>query len=93
MKRSAEKIVTSAKEKAPVDTGALQASITHKGLDGSYRQGAIVFTPTEYALYQEFGTVKMKAHPFMRPAFEENKTLIENDIKNFVSNRLRIIAK
>ena len=42
----------SAKKKAPKDTGALRRSITSKvdGLTG------IVFTPLEYAAYQEFGT-------------------------------------
>ena len=42
----------SAKMKAPKDTGALRRSITSKvaGLTG------IVFTPLEYAIYQEFGT-------------------------------------
>ena len=42
----------SAKRKAPKDTGALRRSITSKvdGLTG------IVFTPLEYAAYQEFGT-------------------------------------
>ena len=42
----------SAKMKAPKDTGALRRSITSKvdGLTG------IVFTPLEYASYQEFGT-------------------------------------
>ena len=42
----------SAKMKAPKDTGALRRSITSKvdGLTG------IVFTPLEYAAYQEFGT-------------------------------------
>ena len=42
----------SAKMKAPKDTGALRRSITSKvdGLTG------IVFTPLEYAIYQELGT-------------------------------------
>lgn len=42
----------SAKMKAPKDTGALRRSITSKvdGLTGT------VFTPLEYAIYQEFGT-------------------------------------
>ena len=42
----------SAKMKAPKDTGALRRSITSKvdGLTG------IVFTPLEYAAYQEVGT-------------------------------------
>ena len=42
----------SAKQKAPKDTGALRRSITSKVEDN---QG-IVFTPLEYAPYDEYGT-------------------------------------
>jgi hypothetical protein len=32
------------------------------------KRGAIVGTPVEYGVYQEFGTRKMNAQPFLRPA-------------------------
>ena len=32
--------------------------------------GAIVGTPVEYGVYQEFGTRKMFAQPFLRPAID-----------------------
>ena len=45
-----------AKDKAPKDTGALRRSITSKvELTGNSIEG-IVFTPLEYAQYQEYGT-------------------------------------
>ena len=45
-----------AKDKAPKDTGALRRSITSKvEVTGNSIEG-IVFTPLEYAPYQEFGT-------------------------------------
>ena len=45
-----------AKDKAPKDTGALRRSITSKvELTGNTIEG-IVFTPLEYAPYQEFAT-------------------------------------
>jgi len=34
------------------------------------KNGAIVGTPVEYAIYQEFGTRKMNAQPFLRPAMD-----------------------
>lgn len=34
------------------------------------KNGAIVGTPVEYAVYQEFGTRKMNAQPFLRPAMD-----------------------
>ena len=45
-----------AKDKGPKDTGALRRSITSKvEVTGNSIEG-IVFTPLEYAPYQEFGT-------------------------------------
>ena len=45
-----------AKDKAPKDTGALRRSITSKvEVTGNAIEG-IVFTPLEYAPYQEYGT-------------------------------------
>ncbi|MFW6214135.1 MAG: HK97-gp10 family putative phage morphogenesis protein [Spirochaetota bacterium] len=53
---------------APVDTGNLRGSISHRfagPLEGE------VFTPVEYGPYIEYGTRKMKAQPYMRPAVDE----------------------
>lgn len=67
----ADKVVARAKELVAKLTGTLASTIV---------RGALVVTRTDayvqiaagdgtrYALYQEFGTHKMKAHPFMRPA-------------------------
>jgi HK97 gp10 family phage protein len=58
-------IESNAKILAPIDTGNLRNSIktTQLGIN-SYR----VSTNVHYAIHQEYGTYKMKAHPFMRPA-------------------------
>lgn len=40
-----------------------------------------VGTNVEYAPFQELGTVKMSARPFLRPAFENNKEEIERIIE------------
>ena len=56
-----------AKVRAPVDTGALKNSIhTEKKKPGLYW----VADGVEYGVYQELGTHKMSAHPFMKPAVE-----------------------
>lgn len=39
-----------------------------------------VGTNVQYAPYQELGTIKMDARPFLRPAFENNETEIEQII-------------
>lgn len=53
-----------AKESAPVDTGRLRNSITHE-VD---EKDVYIGTNVEYAPHVEFGTVKQKAQPFLRPA-------------------------
>ena len=60
---------THAKEYSPVDTGRLKGSITHRQKS---EDTEIIGTNVEYAPYQEFGTYKMAAHPFMRPAIENH---------------------
>jgi len=58
-------IQAEARQLSPVDTGRLKSSImVEKDGDDS----AIVGTDTPYAPHLEFGTKKMKAQPFMRPA-------------------------
>ena len=49
-------VESAAKDKAPKDTGALRRSITSKvEVTGNSIEG-IVYTPLEYAPYQEYGT-------------------------------------
>ena len=55
------------KVRAPVDTGALKNSLnTSEVNDLNYR----VSDGVEYGIYQELGTSKMRAQPFMVPAVE-----------------------
>lgn len=55
---------------APVDTGNLRASIGYKTDESDNTM--YVGTNVEYAPYQEFGTYKMAAHPYLRPALEDH---------------------
>ena len=57
-----------AKTLAPVDTGALRAGIHTEPTDDDL--AVIVGDAVEYGIYQEFGTYKMAAQPFMIPAVE-----------------------
>lgn len=66
------KVEKSAKQNAPVDTGRLKASITHK-VDGLM---GVVGSDVEYAPYIELGTQRMKAQPYLRPALYDNKSNI-----------------
>ena len=66
---------------APVDTGRLRGSITHLVDDRSVTIG----TNVEYGKYQELGTSKMKAQPFLWPAIvnniDEYKDILRNELE------------
>lgn len=91
LNEGADKIVASAKSKAPKGiTGNLEAAIGKNEFwdrGGKYSiyagiQVNEVFTKADgwYARMQEMGTSKMKAQPYLRPAFNENKAGINNAI-------------
>ena len=67
-------VLRRAKQKAPVDTGALRANIFS---DHPSPDEADVVSPMEYSIYQEMGTYKMAAQPYMRPALDESQDQIE----------------
>ena len=70
-----------AKAKCPVDTGNLRNSISHAASGDS----AYIGTNVEYAPYVEFGTRKMAAQPYLKPAAEghaaEYKAIAETYLK------------
>lgn len=68
----------SAQQKAPVDTGTLKRSIKLDIQNGGMR--AKTEATVEYAPYQEYGTRFMNAHPYMKPAFNQQKGKFENDL-------------
>lgn len=57
-------VQSEARAECPVDTGALRRSI-HGKVDGTT---GTVGSNCEYAAYQEFGTYKMDAYPYLVPA-------------------------
>jgi HK97 gp10 family phage protein len=59
----AEDVATFARQMVPVDTGELRDSIEVTG------EGVVA--GTDHAVYVEFGTFKMTAEPFLRPAADE----------------------
>ena len=72
LRRAALAIEADAKALAPVDTGALRASIS-SSFTGDGRGGAMtaeVGPTVEYGVYLEYGTSVMGAQPFMGPAFD-----------------------
>lgn len=80
---SALNIQTGAKRLSPVDTGRLRSSITIESFNDGLAQR--VGTRVNYAAYQEFGTVKMKAQPFLFPAAEAERHKFEDTIRLYVN--------
>lgn len=64
-----------------IDTGALVNSIQTEmqGLQG------IVYTNQEYAVYLEYGTIRMSPRPFMIPATERERPEFERRMGNLES--------
>jgi len=73
LRKLAFDIVSLAKQKAPVDTGALRGSINNEKLG----KGQVVFVGVEYGAFVEFGTTRQGAQPYFVPAIRE----VEKDLK------------
>lgn len=71
VERRAKQIVV---EKGIIDTGNLLNSIAVIPASPSVRE---VLSGAEYSIYNEYGTCKMAARPYMRPALDESSAAIE----------------
>ena len=79
VEQTTQRAIGDAEANVAVDTGMLKQSIVH-GSDVVYNTDSvtgIVGTSAYYAIYQEMGTVKMAAHPFLIPALNANKSTFE----------------
>lgn len=70
---------------APVDTGLLRTSIEYKVEGAEYVE---IGTSVEYAAFQEFGTSKMEAQPFLTPSVNQNREFIKAVLKNTIKEGL-----
>lgn len=85
-----EKIVeTSAKSKVRVKTGNLKNSIEEKNRSLTSTTISIdIGTDVDYAAHQEYGTRKLSAQPFLRPALDENSNAIQAKIEAAIKSAL-----
>ena len=83
-------VESQAKALTPVDTGHLKRSIV-PSIDGNNNvaEGA-VSTNVEYAAYVEFGTTKMRAQPYLRPAVRIVKPKIDNLVINEIRKAMKV---
>lgn len=89
-KAGAEPIERAAKQKAPVDTGRLRDSIYTKFAYQSSRVARVQISTNvkpkgnakyAYDFFQEFGTSYHPAHPYMRPAADEQENVAVEKVK------------
>lgn len=79
------KIADDARLGVPVKTGRLRDSIVAETPTmGGDEIRCVISANTEYALYVEMGTYKMKARPYLKPALYKNKDEFERQMRGLV---------
>lgn len=76
LRRWSEEVMASARQKVPVKTGQLRRSIYSKVGEWVAEVGV----EAAYAMFVEFGTCYMRAHPFLFPAVQECLPMLESVI-------------
>ena len=85
---ASQPIADEARRIVPVDTGALKASITTELKEADFSRAIAVTKPdTLYAGFVEFGTSRMRAQPYMRPAFDTKK----EEAAGIIKSKLRMM--
>jgi HK97 gp10 family phage protein len=90
MQDSVQWVERDAKGRAPTDTGALRASLA--GMVKPTVDDAVkgyVGSNLKYSKFQEFGTSKMGAQPYLRPAIEANRDRIKKRFEQAVHDAAR----
>jgi HK97 gp10 family phage protein len=88
LEKAGELVAARARMKVPVLTGSLKNSIRVRRLKGDPKQDVRVYAGSRdkggpfYAHMVEYGTVKMAAKPFLRPALNESKAAIKGIMEN-----------
>ena len=82
----AEKIWKEAKEQVPVDTGNLRSTIEIRLKKTVFAgiQARIGTDRTTYAIHVEYGTQKMRAQPYIRPAMRKYEGDFLRDLEDIL---------
>jgi HK97 gp10 family phage protein len=86
---AAETVAEIARQLAPVDTGELRDKIKAKHLS-RYSQ---VEAGAKHSGYVEFGTYKMAAQPYLRPAIDQYQQVILSAVAESMNGEIHIAVK
>ena len=82
VKNNGIQLTQGAQKRSPVDTGALRRSIRLSLENNNLK--AVVKTNVPYAKFVEYGTIRQKAQPYMRPSLRVQKVKFVKAIKNAI---------
>lgn len=82
VKNNGIQLTQGAQKRSPVDTGALRRSIRLSLENNNLK--AVVKTNVPYAKFVEYGTIRQKAQPYMRPSLRVQKAKFVKAIKNAI---------
>src|SRR6476659_2752947 len=77
--QAANNIVSGAKARSRVDTGAMKAGWQSRRAEGEHTYE--VFNPVYYTVFNEYGTVNMSAQPMLTPAVEEERQMFPDRLR------------
>jgi HK97 gp10 family phage protein len=88
LEKTAPKVATGAGARAPKRTLKLATSMAHviRGIAGGVK--AMIGTPVFYARFQELGTRKMGANPFLTPEVEADEEEIRRDMVTEIAREI-----
>ena len=73
----ATRVVSAAKDMAPVDSGYMRDTIKYDFVE----DGVLFSASSGYSLFVEYGTVNQSAQPFLGPALEEHRNHLKQLIE------------
>ncbi len=88
LEKAAEVVAADARRRVPVLSGKLKDTIRVTRLKGDPRRNIRIYAGNRikggafYAHMVEYGTAKMKARPFLRPALNASKSVIQGILRN-----------
>lgn len=75
-RRAGRVVMNNAKDRAPWRTGHLSRNISYEATP-TYAEIGVSLDIVPYAWYQEAGTSRMRAHPYLRPGLEASTQQID----------------